>query len=85
MAKVSREKIAKKVIAIVSKYTDAKIEDINETNTLNALGIFSMDTMSVMAELEAYYKLELADWDIATTELSIQNLVEIIMLKKGMK
>lgn len=83
--KCSRDKISNKVIRTISEYTDIPIDSISESSRLSELGVFSMDTMSILTELEAAYKIELSDWDMAAKELSVHNLIETIMQKKGGK
>ena len=77
--KCSRDKISNKVIRTISEYTDVPIDSISESSRLSELGVFSMDTMSILTELEAAYKIELSDWDMAAKELSVHNLIETIM------
>ncbi len=59
-----RENIYNKVVELIAKNTNLKIEDINVYSTFEDLGMDSLDQMTVISELEKEYKIILPNEEV---------------------
>ena len=73
----TRRIILKRVINIISKYTERKT--INESSMLkNDLGISSDNALSIVEKIEAEFKIDMSNWEITdlTTVIDIVKYLE---------
>ena len=83
---MKRKVLAKIIIKIIARYTDVDEKDINVNSIISdELGLFSLDFVTVIADIENILHIRIEDWDATVNIKTIQELIDVVELNLSRK